>query len=128
MQSTFPRIQPSLAATWFELAPPHRALKYSAKPTHVAANAAEYGPSIFPHPLQSRGNPTPRSLSTGSVYHFLPAVQQVLDAYRLIFIVGQQTHIYADPDSTVILGVTRTGSGGTASANISVSGYLVDVR
>jgi hypothetical protein len=66
------------------------------------------------------------SVTTGSVQHFIPATQQALDLYRVFFIAGQQTRIYAEPGTTVIVGVLRTGSGGDASANISISGSLVD--
>ena len=68
------------------------------------------------------------SVATGSVQHFIPAVQQVPDSYLTIFVAGQQTRLYADPGTTVTLGVIRTGGGGTASATISISGTLVDAQ
>jgi hypothetical protein len=40
---------------------------------------------------------------------------------------SQLTSIYADPGSDVIIRVARNSINGTASVNISVSGYLVDV-
>ena len=66
------------------------------------------------------------SVSTGSVEHLIPVTQQAPDAYAVICVAGQQTRLYAEPGSTVVLGVQRTGFGGSASANISISGTLMD--
>jgi hypothetical protein len=68
------------------------------------------------------------SVTTGSVQHWIPVTQQAADSYQVLFIAGQQTRLYAEPGTTVIVGVLRAGIGGTASANISISGSLVDVQ
>jgi hypothetical protein len=67
-------------------------------------------------------------VTTGSVQHWIPVTQQAADSYQVLFIAGQQTRLYAEPGTTVIVGVLRAGIGGTASANISISGSLVDVQ
>ena len=44
-----------------------------------------------------------------------------------LYIGNSMTRLYADPGSTVTLGVRKTGSTGTGLASVSVSGHLVDV-
>jgi len=64
---------------------------------------------------------------TGEVQNFIPVAQQASAPGVVFCVAGLQTRLYAEPGTSVTLGALRTGSTGTSSANISISGYLVDI-
>lgn len=71
-------------------------------------------------------------LTTGSSAgrHYLVLTLQITDMSGLdIYTASQPMRIYADPSSTVPVsfGVLRDSSFGTATARVTISGYLVDL-
>jgi hypothetical protein len=62
---------------------------------------------------------------TGILHFFTPTLTGRDTTGRDIFVVSQQTRLYAEPGSTVVLGVTATAG---APVVVSVVGHLVDVE